>query len=100
MNEPWNGVPENPERGGYHWVELPCGSPAPYEWREAGECERGRWGERWLFDIETEIDPRTCRYIGPALTPAEIAVASRRRRVQQEWRRPHGFVSPEDEPIT
>lgn len=76
--QPWPdmtkpGVPLNPERDGWHWLETAEGHLLPYNWCPAGECERGRWPARWLFDIEAEIDPRTCRYLGPCLTPAEVA---------------------------
>jgi hypothetical protein len=71
--KPWDGRPENPERDGWHWVETAGGDALPYEWRTAGECERGRWPARWIFDIEAEIDPRTCRYLGPCLLPADHA---------------------------
>ena len=42
------GVPMNPEKDGWHWLKTPDGLEVPYEWRAAGECERGRWPDYWV----------------------------------------------------
>lgn len=69
----WDGRPLNPERDGWHWLRTPDGMTAPYEWRAAGECERGRWPSGWVEEGETEWPALECTYLGPALTPAELA---------------------------
>lgn len=65
-------VPLNPDRDGWHWVRTPDEQDAPYQWRAAGECERGRWDASWIF-AAGEWDPRQGTYLGPCLTPAEVA---------------------------
>ena len=82
------GVPLNPERDGWHWVLADEEHLIPYEWRPAGVCERGRWGAHWAFDIEAEIDPRTCRYVAPCLTPGQhaAAIAAAREEGRREGR--------------
>jgi hypothetical protein len=80
------GVPLHPERDGWHWIQTDEGDFIPYEWRTNGECERGRWQAGWIFDAYAELDPKKLRYLGPALTPAEVAaaVAEARRAALEE----------------
>ncbi len=67
----WYGKPLNPEVDGWHWLRTPDGETAPYEWRVAGECERGRWPSYWAA-VEEGCWPATdCAYIAPCLTPSE-----------------------------
>lgn len=77
------GYPADPERDGWHWIKMLHGD-APFQWRAAGECERGRWDGRWLYGVD-EHDPADCEYVGPALTPAEVAAreaAARREGIE------------------
>jgi len=66
------GVPLNPERDGWHWLKTPDGLEVPYDWRAAGECERGRWPAYWVPVDHDDWQVAECTYIGPALTPAEV----------------------------
>jgi len=66
------GVPLNPERDGWHWLRTPDDQTAPYEWRTAGECERGRWPSHWVSGVD-EWKGTDCAYLGPCRTPAEVA---------------------------
>lgn len=83
------GYPLNPERDGWHWMETPDGQLAPYEWRAADECERGRWPSYWVSQGDDDWDATECKYIGPCLTPAEVeakvaaAIASERETCAQ-----------------
>jgi hypothetical protein len=62
------GVPLNPERDGWHWVETSLGPgppktvPRPWKAGAGGGWDMTRaWAIRWY------------RYLGPCLTPAEVA---------------------------
>jgi hypothetical protein len=70
----WGGLPENPERDGWHWLRTPAGE-APYGW----------FARRWEAS-EGEYDPvEDCSYIGPCLTPAEVAsLVENARREERE----------------
>lgn len=72
------GVPQNPERDGWHWLETPDGERVPYEWRSAGECERGRWPSYWVSQGEDCWEAPACKYLGPVLTPDEAAALQMR----------------------
>ena len=66
------GVPLNPKKEGWHWFKTPDGELVPYNWRPAGECERGRWASGWVYDIDDDWSPEECTYLGPCLTPDEV----------------------------
>lgn len=66
------GYPLHPERDGWHWLLTPDGEDAVYFWRVAGECERGRWPDKWLHSID-EWSPTDCTYLGPCILPADLA---------------------------
>jgi hypothetical protein len=69
------GVPLNPERDGLHWVTAGADDDAfPAEWRAAGENKWGFWLPRWVFGKD-DLNPTDCRYLGPCLTPQEVAAA-------------------------
>ncbi len=70
----WDGLPENPERDGWHWLRTPAGE-APYGW----------FARRWEAS-EGEYDPvEDCSYIGRGLTRAEVAVlVEQARREERE----------------
>jgi hypothetical protein len=73
------GVPENPERNGWHWIRpiLGLGIDAPKNWLSRIE--------RWELSDGTFAFPHECslrwRYLGPCLTPSEVAA-----RVQASYR--------------
>lgn len=61
----WNGVPQNPEREGWHWVtdaEMPCRPWCEY-WNG-----RGSWAP---LGGTPDAVRRMWRYLGPCLTPDE-----------------------------
>lgn len=60
----WNGLPVNPERDGWHWLDTIYGQQACY-WTAASQCwEHQRW------DVADAA--RLAKYLGPCLTPAEV----------------------------
>jgi hypothetical protein len=58
------GVPLNPERDGWHWLCAKLGDPEPFYWN--GNFWQG--SDQW----STITFSRSTRYLGPALTPAEV----------------------------
>jgi hypothetical protein len=96
------GVPLNPERDGYHWLSVDAsGEPCPFEWRATKQqwCD-GSNSNEWT--CPHHMLPIWEIYLGPCLTPAEVAarVAEARRETLREaqdavWRiRDPGF--PDD----
>ena len=74
MASDWNGLPENPERDGWHWIStLPQLPPSPWRWSVADGV--GDWfapGSRWC----SPLGAVACHtYLGPCLTPADHAAA-------------------------
>lgn len=59
----WNGVPPNPERDGWHWCQMTEKVAAPIYWNTHQWWDIDAWGGA----------PRA--YLGPCLTPAEVAAA-------------------------
>ena len=62
------GVPLNPERYGWHWLQWTPNVGAPCYWT----------GEKWL-DEEWGTRAATCRYLGPCPTPADVAALAQER---------------------
>lgn len=67
MTDTWDGRPENPERDGWHWLQYQQHAPEVMWW------DVGMW-----WDIEDRYRPpeeiaKLYIYIGPCLTPAEVA---------------------------
>lgn len=80
-NNGWPGksrVPINPERDGWHWLKTPDNEVIPFEWRVAGECERGRWPSYWVRQDEDCWTAEECEYIGPCLTHDEATALQAR----------------------
>ena len=77
------GVPLNPEKDGWHWLQTPDGELVPYNWRPEGECEWGRWASEWIYDKEDDWNPKDCIYLDPCLTPDQ-ATALQARVVKLE----------------
>lgn len=60
------GVPENPERDGEHVIRTTLGVRLVVSWNAAAQGTVGVDG------VARPIDP-ACEYLGPYLTPAEVA---------------------------
>jgi|688.fasta_scaffold460099_2 hypothetical protein len=74
------GVPLNPERDGWHWVCAAVGIAAPYPMLWCADGKAWDTGDGWEFYTSPRMTERT-RYLGPALTPAEVdALTTRLRR--------------------
>lgn len=72
------GYPANPERDGWHWLMIGHGiaHPFPMLWCASGDMwEAGDDGYVDAADISTRW-----RYLGPCLTPAEVAAAVQAER--------------------
>ena len=73
MSEAWDGLPANPERDGWHWLQTPQ-SPEVLWWDfdrwviYRGE-DRGVGSPRWAALRYV--------YLGPCLTPAEVSERER-----------------------
>lgn len=64
------GVPLNPERDGWHWLDMGSGKPSACSWFA------GFWWHPIFFDSAGMPDAAASlgwRYLGPCLTPAEVA---------------------------
>jgi hypothetical protein len=69
------GVPLNPERDGWHWLSGATETPAALEWRYSvtGLQKRGWYLHRAQHGLVYADEMAHWRYLGPALTPAEVA---------------------------
>lgn len=65
MTEQWDGVPENPERDGWHWLQEDGGVPFPHRWWAVGQ--------RWHSDGSHFYFACRYRYLGPCALPSAIA---------------------------
>jgi hypothetical protein len=79
----WDGLPQNPERDGFHWLVWHGYSDdmAFTHWWNASD-------QQW-HDVEDGSTPRyrspLFRYLGPCLTPAEVAaLVEQARREERE----------------
>lgn len=70
------GVPLNPERDGWHWVAWDPTWPEPAFWDAANR----EWSQSEVSNINTQH----AAYLGPCLTPAEVA-AREQAAYQQGW---------------
>ncbi len=69
------GVPLNPERDGWHWLQGTAETPAALEWRfsAVGRPERGWYLHRAQHGVIYAQEMTLWRYLGPCLTPSEVA---------------------------
>lgn len=70
------GVPLNPEQDGWHWLTGATGTPAALEWRPSvlKPQTRGWYLHREQYGvIYAEEMAHAWRYLGPCLTPTEVA---------------------------
>ncbi|QHC34123.1 hypothetical protein [Komagataeibacter xylinus] len=72
MTTPWNGLPDQPERSGWHWLNDKLAA------REA--LAPGYWSGRervWMIGAWSVIDPKSVsgifHYRGLCLSPSELA---------------------------
>jgi hypothetical protein len=85
-SQSWGGVPQNPERDGWHWLLNAdgVGDPFPMLWDADGKMwDAGDAG--WMLAEEVAVR-RT--YLGPCLTPADAiernaAVAARDEAIRE-----------------
>ncbi len=71
MSETWDGRPESPERDGWHWLHHPEDlRPMVTPWN----AELQGWPSGALHSPQGVVD-LGFRYLGPCLTPAEVAAA-------------------------
>lgn len=76
----WNGIPDNPHANWWHWLRQGKGDATPWHWAEDDAAE-GYFGWETDDDIyEPERMARTFTYLGPCLTPAEVAAAVQAER--------------------
>jgi hypothetical protein len=83
MVDKWNGLPENPERDGWHWVSFGGVVQTPWRWLAPVQL--------WDSELPIKRNPLTrediqaFRYLAPCLTPAEVAsLVENARREERE----------------
>ena len=80
MASDWNGLPENPERDGWHWLARSrdhC-EPWPFRWvggEEPGWCAEDGCDPDCADTSPDEMIRYWPFYLGPCLTPADHAAA-------------------------
>ena len=73
------GVPLHPERDGWHWVARPMKGTMPVLWLEVAG---GGWVGNHTCLFALEAHKAGWRYLGPSLTPTEVAAALADARAQ------------------
>ena len=76
------GVPANPERDGWHWLQC-LGAPhaLPWRWLPVTPSDPTEaWGNGDGRELTVAGAARGWRYLGPCLTPAEVAAAVQAER--------------------
>jgi len=67
----WNGVPDNSDKEGYHWLKYVTGKPMIALWHKP------EWSYDWcwssIFGSVGRLQIKGFEYLGPCLTPDEIA---------------------------
>jgi hypothetical protein len=79
------GYPQNPERDGWHWVQNNGGKPSCQRWKAGMWSISGEAG--WTAAQVATLTH--LRYLGPCLTPAEVAAqveAARRDALEEAAR--------------
>jgi len=102
MTDAWNGVPLNPERDGWHWLQRKShGMPEAWLWSDDG-CGEGQFC--WLEEGsggDPDSMARYFSYLGPCPTPTEHAAAIRNAEVKGmeraatiilDWSTPNGTI--------
>jgi hypothetical protein len=62
------GFPVDPETDGWHWLSNSMDMPCPWRWFS----KERTWGHVAQDDLPAEFMSKA-KYLGPALTPAEVA---------------------------
>jgi len=72
-SDPWNGLPENPERDGWHWLRSRIG----------GNVRVDQWLKEglWMHCSINSTVRLSYEYLGPCLTPADLAARVEAERV-------------------
>jgi len=82
------GVPENPERDGWHWGVYLGVAPEPFWW----DADKQRWADT---NGMSGLNARRMRYLGPCLTPAEVAaLAAENARMREALAKIRGDGDP------
>lgn len=83
MSAPWNGLPDHPERSGWHWLNDKLAA------KEA--LAPGYWSGRervWMIGVWSVIDPKSVsgifHYRGLCLSPSELAQMRKDERERAE----------------
>jgi len=80
----WDGLPENPERDGWHWVIIPSGQLYCLWWRVAA-VPHPVWAYATRGMPPKVFAEHGFSYIGPCHTPAEVAaLVEQARREERE----------------
>jgi hypothetical protein len=71
------GVPLNPERDGWHWLIDASGVAMPIAWTRVRTWTRERNGAYVAggWEVQPGTLAGTTRYLGPVLSPVEVATA-------------------------
>ncbi len=78
MTAPWNGLPDQPERSGWHWVKAHWNlSPRPYYWLSKDQV----WYTEYGCQPPEEIISLKYSYFFPCPDPSELA---QMRKVERE----------------
>lgn len=95
MTDAWDGRPQNPERDGWHWLRRVGESTrdAPWLWQESLWCHGPD-----AFNPDDMID-MGWHYLGPCLTPAEVAAAVMAERERCAKHLENGNFLHDDAPI-
>jgi hypothetical protein len=82
MTDKWDGFPQNPERDGFHWIVWHHDDMAFVHWWDASDQT---W-DRYANGYRPRYHSPNYRYLGPCLTPAEVAalVEAARREEREE----------------
>lgn len=76
----WDGVPLNPERDGWHWLQWNVSAQSKYQFQRAPMAMLWNAGE-----IPKHWDSTRLDYLGPCHTPAEVAaLVEAARREERE----------------
>lgn len=74
-SDQWDGLPENPEMDGWHWLQDSRDFPIPARW----VAELHGWADSGIHSPQGIIE-LGFHYLGPCITPADLAAAIQAER--------------------